>query len=481
VWVKFLEGIGGQLAKRWVATLLTPALIFWVAGLAAITWHDDAAFWTQGLLALVGITPGTWPQTWINESSAYITSELSSLATPPARKQLALLGKQLTWLVGGFLLVTTSAVTAQMFILPVLRWTEGYWPRLLSPLRFLLVALKAWQIGRQRERLRELHFRGLENLSPNELIKYAELDRRERQTPERNLLMPSRLGNVLRAAERQPMNKYGLSGPICWPRLWLVLPDGTKQELAAARSRLDARALILLWSMLFLVWGLWIWWAPILGLVAAAIVYRGMVDAADVYGELVVSTFDVHRMLLYQALRWPLPDNPASERGDGHRVTEYLLRGSMRRHPAFTVPTIPDLPAFPPPAEYKATVRRFIDEVLNKGNLYAADDIFDEQCVIHDPAISNFTNGPEGAKALATTLRTAFPDLRVNLEHLVAEGDVVTGQWTLHGTHTGNFRGAAPTGKQVEAEGISICRFTDGKIVDYQVQFSLQYSANGSA
>ena len=105
--------------------------------------------------------------------------------------------------------------------------------------------------------------------------------------------MPTRLGNILRAAETRPGNKYGLNAIICWPRLWLVLPEDVRTELNAARTRLDTGTLAGFWSLLFVVW---VRWAPLLGLLAAFIAYRGMLGAVGAY--LIESAFDVHRTAL---------------------------------------------------------------------------------------------------------------------------------------------------------------------------------------
>ncbi len=73
-----------------------------------------------------------------------------------------------------------------------------------------------------------------------------------------------------------------------------------------------------------------------LGLLGAFLAYRGMLAAAAIYGQLLESAFDVHRVALYQALRWPLPENPAKERSTGRDITTYLYHGSTESTPIFT-------------------------------------------------------------------------------------------------------------------------------------------------
>ena len=65
--------------------------------------------------------------------------------------------------------------------------------------------------------------------------------------------MPLELGNILRAAETKPEEKYGLNAIVCWPRFWLLLPEETKQEISGARAALDVGAQAMFWSLLFIV------------------------------------------------------------------------------------------------------------------------------------------------------------------------------------------------------------------------------------
>ena len=57
--------------------------------------------------------------------------------------------------------------------------------------------------------------------------------------------------------------------------------------------------------------------------------------------------------------------------------------------------------------------------------------------------------GPEGYKTFLGALRKAFPDLKINVEHVVADGDTVAITYTITGTHRGEFLGHAPTGKPI--------------------------------
>jgi ketosteroid isomerase-like protein len=112
----------------------------------------------------------------------------------------------------------------------------------------------------------------------------------------------------------------------------------------------------------------------------------------------------------------------------------------------------------------KALMTRFIEEVWNKGNLDAADEIFDPQSTT--PGIPQLPPGPEGAKVVARVFRTAFPDFHITIEDLVASGDKVAARFSQTGTHRGPFMGAAPTGKRVQFTEIGIIRVAGGKVVE---------------
>jgi steroid delta-isomerase-like uncharacterized protein len=113
----------------------------------------------------------------------------------------------------------------------------------------------------------------------------------------------------------------------------------------------------------------------------------------------------------------------------------------------------------------KAIVRQYYAEVLTKGNVAAIDDLVSPTYIGHDPAAPD-AQGTMGLKQRVTRLRTAFPDLHVTVEDMVAEGDKVATRFTLQGTDKGEFRGIAPTGKQVRWTATSIIRLENGKFAE---------------
>jgi steroid delta-isomerase-like uncharacterized protein len=116
--------------------------------------------------------------------------------------------------------------------------------------------------------------------------------------------------------------------------------------------------------------------------------------------------------------------------------------------------------------ENKAVVRRVLEEMFNKGNLDAADELIAPDFIDHDPAMPEEVRGPEGFKQFAAAYRLGFPDLHVEIEEQVAEGDLVATRWTATGTHDGELMGIAPTGSRVTQPGMDITRVSDGKVAE---------------
>jgi steroid delta-isomerase-like uncharacterized protein len=114
----------------------------------------------------------------------------------------------------------------------------------------------------------------------------------------------------------------------------------------------------------------------------------------------------------------------------------------------------------------KAIVRRLFEEVWNKGNLPVTDELFAPTYVHHDASTPDVGRGPESEKKRAALYRTAFADLRLTVEDIIAEGETVMARWSCRGTHKGDFSGHAPTGKQFAISGVSIARFASGKMVE---------------
>jgi steroid delta-isomerase-like uncharacterized protein len=113
----------------------------------------------------------------------------------------------------------------------------------------------------------------------------------------------------------------------------------------------------------------------------------------------------------------------------------------------------------------KTLMRNVIEEIYNKGNLNLADEVVTNQYVPHDSTL-NTGNGAAGLKNHASALRTAFPDLHLNIEEIHSDGDTVVTRLTAQGTHKGDFLNVSPTGRTIKTTGILISHVKNGKLAD---------------
>ncbi|PPK85195.1 steroid delta-isomerase-like uncharacterized protein [Neolewinella xylanilytica] len=104
-------------------------------------------------------------------------------------------------------------------------------------------------------------------------------------------------------------------------------------------------------------------------------------------------------------------------------------------------------------------------EAVNTGNLDLIREVVAPDVKDHDPAPDQGP-GPQGFIDFFTMMRTAFPDLTLEVEHMVTDNDNVGFAYTVSGTHKGEFMGLAPTGKRFKARGLQIGRFENGKLIE---------------
>lgn len=115
----------------------------------------------------------------------------------------------------------------------------------------------------------------------------------------------------------------------------------------------------------------------------------------------------------------------------------------------------------------KAVARRFFD-AFETGDQVALKAVLAPDLAAHHPG----TSEPLDREALMQTIGTfsaAFSDQQYTIEEQIAEGDKVVTRTTWQATHTGDFQGQPPTGKQIAIEGIATDRVEDDKIVEHRV------------
>src|SRR5436190_21758257 len=112
------------------------------------------------------------------------------------------------------------------------------------------------------------------------------------------------------------------------------------------------------------------------------------------------------------------------------------------------------------------TVVRRWAALWSTGELAGAEGVFARDLYDHRRPPLHDVAGIEGEKRFIARVRAAFPDLRVEIEDMVAAGDRVAARVTHRGTHHGDFFGIAPTGRPVTYEGTVIFRIADGRIAE---------------
>ena len=111
-----------------------------------------------------------------------------------------------------------------------------------------------------------------------------------------------------------------------------------------------------------------------------------------------------------------------------------------------------------------ATLGKFA-EAVNTGNFDLFKEAVAPGSVDHDPAPGQ-GSGPDGYRMFFSQMRTAFPDMNVVVEALVADDESIAFAYTLTGTHQGPLGKITPTGKKVKIRGMQFSKFKDGKMVE---------------
>ncbi len=231
------------------------------------------------------------------------------------------------------LLVLVAALLLQPLQLSLVRGLEGYWDGIPG-----LRRLAAEGRRRQRRRIAQLTEAAAPRPSPTTgeraAMVRAVLARRQRFPQHDEDLLPTTLGNALRAAETRGGEPYGLEAVTAWPRLYPLLPDSTRGIVDDQRDALDMAARF---SAVFAVLtlttaGLLVQHPPwlLLPLAFAGLAwlsYRGAVAAALAYGTGIRVAIDLHRFELLRALHVPLPATRSAEIALNRQLSSFLLQG----------------------------------------------------------------------------------------------------------------------------------------------------------
>ena len=246
---------------------------------------------------------------------------LQQLLTLPAPESLA-------FMVFGALLVS---LVLHPFQILLVRLFEGYWGD--GRVGRALSHIGIERHRRRWARLMRLAGAGVHTQDDRQLLQAAQANLRLYPLTDRRLL-PTRLGNILRAAEDRAGQRYGLSTITVWPRLYPYVTGQLAAALASVRNQLDVSirlcaslALATVISGTVLITDGWWLLVPLATGVFAWAGYRSALRAARSYGEAMHWAFDLHRFEMLQAMHYPLPANLAEERAFNQELSRFLASG----------------------------------------------------------------------------------------------------------------------------------------------------------
>ena len=116
--------------------------------------------------------------------------------------------------------------------------------------------------------------------------------------------------------------------------------------------------------------------------------------------------------------------------------------------------------------ENKQLGKRWFEEVWNQGRVGAIDELLSPEAVGFGLAETGTEiRGPESLKPFVRNLRDAFPDMHIDLEDMVAEGDKVAIRFRVTGTHRGSGLAFLPTQRSIDITGMTIIQIANGKLL----------------
>jgi hypothetical protein len=236
--------------------------------------------------------------------------------------------------------VILLALVLQPLQFELVQLFEGYWP--------------VWPAVKQLRRRRvDAHQRRRQSLEDDSngvgLVDPAEMDeafwRLRHAYPAHDRVLPTKLGNALRAAEDRAGDRYALDAVVTWPRLYLVLPGKMLQVVTDELNQLDLAvricALLLLAVPLqgavlvsqpvaLALHPLWLA-APLLTALAVVLSYRSAMSAAVGYGLAIEVAFDLYRFDLLSALHLQLPATRSDELDSNRELSNFLRQAVDER------------------------------------------------------------------------------------------------------------------------------------------------------
>jgi hypothetical protein len=245
--------------------------------------------------------------------------------------------------IGGSVVVIVFAYLLYNFQYSLIRLFEGYWPR-----RRFFLWLRNRRAASYQRLWQRLHSQAQSASTPQEANEiWAELLAFYPPPTHLDKMMPTRLGNILRAAEIYPYERYGIDAVVIWPRLRPLLKPEVMALLEDRKTTLTFMLSMSLLSALFsLIWcpvlafsNRWdLFLLGALGWPLAWMCYQNALQSALAHGEQLKVTFDLYRHELLRALNRPIPAE--DERKEWLRLTRFFQRNLPLPSPS----PVPDQP-----------------------------------------------------------------------------------------------------------------------------------------
>jgi hypothetical protein len=233
---------------------------------------------------------------------------------------------------GALVAVTFVAYICDNLMGDLVRFYEGYWPTWMTPLSKLFLKT-------QRHRWQRLKDQMQEAVLAQNLSRYNSLHNKWHHTYPRKEehLLPTRLGNVMRASETYCRHAYNLDAVVVWPRMVPFIPKEFQERLAQASTPLTTMLysatlslLLAIASGIALVLSSEKWWLFVAstggGLLLFLWCHESAVQRAEEYGLLTRAAFDLYREELLKALHVPLPLSPVEERAIWPKVVAWWYK-----------------------------------------------------------------------------------------------------------------------------------------------------------
>jgi hypothetical protein len=243
-------------------------------------------------------------------------------------------------------LVLLVSLILQPFQLALVRLLEGYaWTFSRTGIALNVLAVELQR--RRLQRLDDMAFPADDSVEDPQRQLMATIRRRTYYPSNPDDLLPTRLGNALRAAEDRAGQRYGLDTNVCMPRLYPYLSDRLVQVLNDRRNQVDVAvrlcAVLLLATVIsasVLLGDGWWFAVPVATAVLSWVAYRGAVLAAVNYGQALYVAFDLHRFDMVHGLHYPLPPRE-QEHAFNKELSAFLAGNSDEMSSPYAHPDTP--------------------------------------------------------------------------------------------------------------------------------------------